>query len=436
MLLRARAVDGLTDFNPDGSQDESPMGYWTFDEGVDGQVAAACQLIADSSIHFNDGLPFGNPVYRNDVGPATIPRTGRQNTGSLFFSGNDVVQFQSKFPLHEPGDKTMEFWTKFPPGSGRSMFWTRIGNSDTNRFNILITGGGQVWFDYRAPNGAISIIGGSGVIPFNTWAHVAIVRTGNVYRIYLNGQLATTKTDTLNNLPTASGWEISGRSGLTWTGYIDELRFTDRALDPSEFLHTPPDSAPANLVTNSGFELAEPVSGIPTTGGDWGVDPAAIVTTEQGITPRTGNRMLRFDQTTPTGNGDGADAFVSQIVDLTSLSDEIDAGTVTVRARAFFNRIPGDALTDTEFRLNIRTYSGNPARFLTDIGSFASDNSAVLLSDGDVGTWEELTTDLTLPAGTKFLEVAIAAIEDIQNDPPPSQLDGHFVDDVSLEILE
>jgi hypothetical protein len=73
--------------------------------------------------------------------------------------------------------------------------------------------------------------------------HVAVVKdtVSNAprrqYRIYIDGVLRSSLDDLNPNEPDASlQWTISGRDGYTFTGLIDEVRLTQRALRPEEFL--------------------------------------------------------------------------------------------------------------------------------------------------------------------------------------------------------
>ena len=78
-----------------------------------------------------------------------------------------------------------------------------------------------------------------------TWTHFAATRvvnspTSHTYRFYLDGILVHTQVDTNPNLPdTDQDWTISGRGegGTFLTGLLDEIRFYDEALDPSQFLN-------------------------------------------------------------------------------------------------------------------------------------------------------------------------------------------------------
>jgi len=193
-------------------------------------------------------------------------------------------------------------------------------------------------------------------------------------------------------------------------------------------------SAPAfALVANGDFETAEAVSGVPTTAGDWGQDLATIVAAENGISPFSGSRMLRFDSTSSTLPGSGLGSDVTQLIDLTPDAAAIAAGA-TLSAAAFFNRVTGDSNTDTEFNIALRAYHGALASFAD--ASFSSSplalSSNALFSDGNPATWETLGTSLDLPVNTTFVALTITARENVLNSTP--EFDGHYADNVSASL--
>lgn len=189
-----------------------------------------------------------NAAYSNDIGISPIPQTGATNLYSLRFNNASATFANSGFILHSGhGNATLEFYLKAPDQVHHAIFWTRIGDDDINRFNIYINPGGIFNFDYRDPirnsplHGQLAGLNGVAV-PVNTWTHIAIVRiidsaTQHTYRTYRNGVLMSTVTDTNPNLPTSTGWTISGRSGFILNGFVDEVRFSNVALRPDQFLN-------------------------------------------------------------------------------------------------------------------------------------------------------------------------------------------------------
>lgn len=185
-----------------------------------------------------------------------------------------------------------------------------------------------------------------------------------------------------------------------------------------------------NALVNPGFETPETTGGgFVTTFGDWFGDISQIVTAENGISPREGTRMLKFlDASTSGPDPNRGASNVPQLVDLSALRDEIRAGLVVAHASAYFNRVAGDAETDTEFRLAVVSYEGVPSGARTVLNEVASH----LISDGNVDTWQRIDVTASLPANTDYVRFALVALENVAEDGVAPEFDGHYADDAVL----
>jgi len=190
----------------------------------------------------------------------------------------------------------------------------------------------------------------------------------------------------------------------------------------------------ANLVVNPGFETPEAIENVwPSTIADWSGDAAAIVTAENGITPAQGTNMLHFIFGGATAGPLGSSEVI-QLFDMSSLSTQINAGLVTANASFLANRVSGDAQTDTEFVAVLKAHGGALANFPTDIAFPMASQFGSTITDGDVNTWEAVSVQWLIPAGTNYLSFAIASQENIFNDTSGTEFDGHYADSVSLSL--
>lgn len=165
--------------------------------------------------------------------------------GSAFMTG---VPFQ----FHQGGTEnaTIEFFLKVPdmPPDGASLFWTKSGVTDNNRYNIHISVDRFLSADYREPSieepsPLHGVLGERIPIAANNWMHIAITRrlVGNgahEYRTYVNYvlQSCATMLDLNPFPPVSTEWQISGREGFDAEFSIDELRFSDTALASGDFI--------------------------------------------------------------------------------------------------------------------------------------------------------------------------------------------------------
>ena len=244
--------------------------YYRFEEGVAGNCASGAGSIVDSYFGSPDGTPDGCPVYSTDVPVAVIPLTGQPDTLSLSFNGAQLILFDSFFLLHRTfGDATLEYFIKVLPDQPRaSIFWTRPTTlPDENRFNLFVNpGGGALQGDYREPDGTIHRPLGGGTEVANQWHHVALVKDtqtaapAHIYTAYVDGVKTISTTDGHPNEPDPDlMWTISGRVGAQFRGLIDEIRLTQRALAPCDFLiSASPCSSPTPTPTATGTPSSTP----------------------------------------------------------------------------------------------------------------------------------------------------------------------------------
>ncbi|MHC4756613.1 MAG: PEP-CTERM sorting domain-containing protein [Planctomycetota bacterium] len=194
-----------------------------------------------------------------------------------------------------------------------------------------------------------------------------------------------------------------------------------------------------NLVTNPGFETPETTNGgWPSTYGDWYGDYSSIVGTSSGVIPYGGSYMLQLKGTSWGSGASSANACqVPQIVDISSFASLIASGNAVVTASAYFNRVSGDAQTDTQVGISVFAYEGSPSSYPSDraVSNWLLRENAFFDSDDDPGTWELCELQMTLPTNTDYIVIDIQARENIYNDISGTEFDGHFADNVTVEVV-
>lgn len=195
-----------------------------------------------------------------------------------------------------------------------------------------------------------------------------------------------------------------------------------------------------NLLTNGGFETPEQVTKtltFPTDTNNWTGDASRITAAADGITPFEGDSMLQFTGSAGVGSSRiFANSDVFQLIDVTPFRDRVDSGTALLSATGLFNRVAGDAETDTLFKIALLAYSGSTETFPNQfLGSTSlAKEETELDSDADTATWERIGTDLLLPSETNFVALRIVAGENVFNDASGIEFDGHYADAIELNI--
>jgi hypothetical protein len=164
--------------------------------------------------------------------------TKKYGTGSILFDGNGdylTVPYNTAFDF-AAGNFTVEGW--FYPtslGSLNEMFCINYVSGTDGFATVRVT---------AASNGAMyflcSLSGATWIntsttaanaLALNTWTHVAAVRDGSNFTLYVNGvsALSYTSSATLNNANNVSYFGVQNNRGSFtsfFTGYMDDIRVT------------------------------------------------------------------------------------------------------------------------------------------------------------------------------------------------------------------
>lgn len=188
------------------------------------------------------------------VGNAQISTTQSKFGGSsMYFDGTDDRLFQAASNQNivlGTGDFTVEAWAYHTSRStNRGIFQittsnTGLGGVATGLSLLIQTDGKLNVYANGATNGVSTT---TTTVALNTWFHFALVRSGGVLKLYLDGSLVTdiftsgSLTDTFNY--TGSYITVGGSFATAnlWSGYIDDFRISKFARYTGNF--TPPTAA-------------------------------------------------------------------------------------------------------------------------------------------------------------------------------------------------
>lgn len=248
-----------------GALQASTVAYFRFEEATNGNVAASAtggdalynDSVLDSSgngNHFRTYWESSAPAYSTNVPVPVIPGTGAANTASLnFVSNDDIYPSSGTINTVDFNQFTIEAWVNFTaldgyqtlvgrddqgnPGqapSAESLFY--LQKTDTNLFRVRA---------YDSTGTAADVVS-TFQASVGTWYHVAAVADDTTLYLYVDGvfQGSTPFSQGLFNPDPDTIWTIgrgqyNGGNADFLRGYLDEVRFSDTALSPNQFLNVP-----------------------------------------------------------------------------------------------------------------------------------------------------------------------------------------------------
>jgi len=190
------------------------------------------------------------------------------NGGSMYFDGtSDYLTIPSNSDFTLDGDFTIECW--FYSDGGQVVNYPSIISSisfNTTSFSLRYnhTGYNNKFFvakyGINGSGGSNSLFAGTINVPYNTWAHVALVRSGTTCSLYVNGELDVTTTDS-TDFDLNQGSQGTAIGGGNWDGAAGSLKgnisnlrvVKGTAVYTSSF--TPP-TAPLTAITNTSLLLS------------------------------------------------------------------------------------------------------------------------------------------------------------------------------------
>ena len=229
----------------------------------------------------------GNPKVSafNPFGQASEYAAG-ENKGSTYFDGSGdylSVAANTDFDFGT-GDFTVEAWV-YPISNGQyyPTFLSSVtgwsAGASGHRFNN-IGYANKFWFGLNGSGGVASgdpFMASNNTFAFNSWHHYSITRSGDTFRMFVNGVLENTQTFSgsynagLGGL--RSGWSTWDGAQGHFTGYVSNLR-----LVKGTAVYTTNFTSPTAPVGNANASLYLPMD-------------------NAGIFDKTGNNTL-----TPVGN--------------------------------------------------------------------------------------------------------------------------------------
>jgi hypothetical protein len=278
------------------------VAYWRFEEGVagtnvpkggtgNGQYYPAVLDSSGNGYHMSAWSEggFAGEGYRSLVPISQVPQTGAANTLSLQSTGDVPGMWTNDTNLAAwaPSTWTVEAWVRC---TAMNAWRAAVGrdaagiNGGFSAFRIMFNDQNAAYTSFCDMAGNVHELNTSNnYVVGNRWYHLAATSDGTTFIFYVDGvevarKVLTASADTrLSNGSNGSAgggdwapgnWTVFrgmwfGGHTDRWFGYIDEVRISDTALTPAEFL-------------NSGAVLEGP--------SDWAVFPEDVTTASFTVT--------------------------------------------------------------------------------------------------------------------------------------------------------
>ncbi len=234
------------------------IGYWRFEEGTPPNPASGPGSVLDSSGHGLNATPVGGPLYSSALAPGAA---AIGSTRSLQFDGaSQRLYVPDSATLQLTHSLTIEAFLKAEPlrpgtaGVGQILF-RGDNRPGLDPYFLEFQGAGNLLIfgiEDAAQNAALVQVS----VPFDQWLFVAGTlddATGRM-KLYVNGSLVDSTTTSIRPLGALDpayapglgiGCDQTGQYGEYFNGWLDEVRLSNAALDPTQFLEPVPEPASA-----------------------------------------------------------------------------------------------------------------------------------------------------------------------------------------------
>jgi hypothetical protein len=342
------------------------------------QGATSCQLLTfqnnrfiDNSVNASTVTPTVTSVQAFGPFAPALQWTPDVVGGSGYFDGTGDYLAVADTTSLEPGtgDFCFETWVYHTSASDGSSF-------DTYTFQ---TSGGL--FVYRNlsnkiqvdSDGVVAILTSASNVPFNSWTHIAVTRSGTTLRIFINGVVDASVTNS-TNIAGSGNITYGGRSdGSILDGYMSSTRFV-KGSPVYTTTFTPP-TAPLTAISGTSLLLNYTNAGI--YDGKMGCVVETVSTAQVSTNPvKYGTGSIKFNGSTDRLTIRRSDLF------------DFGTGDFTIESWILFNSVSTIQAFATNY-LNSTTGWGWQWRSDTGAWNFGYGDTGLISYTNTpvVGTW-------------------------------------------------
>jgi hypothetical protein len=220
------------------------VAYYKFENGVPGERAKGSGSILDSSGNGLDGTPIAKPRYVAVSNPASsVALEFDGETQRVRIHDNPLFQLTHSLTLEAYVYVDSHF-----PGGYTPIIFRGDHRFGRDPYILALSAGGALYFRINDASNNESLVTSLYPLPEKQWLHVAATlddATG-IQAVYVNGKLDASRVTSIRPLGPLKkkhdrGLGIGGtQEGCPcFHGMIDDVRISDVALDPSQFLPPP-----------------------------------------------------------------------------------------------------------------------------------------------------------------------------------------------------
>ena len=175
---------------------------------------------------FTDSSPAARTVVLTGSGITTSTFVSKFGGASLLFPGSNTTYLStanSSAYAFESGDFTIEYWIYFNAlPYNQTIVDTRAAPTNSTGWSDYITTGGK----YSIWNNPSTLYTSTATLTTTTWYHIAVTRKSGLCRVFINGALDGSFTDTRaytdDNITIGNNKNYLGGA----SAYVDDLRIT------------------------------------------------------------------------------------------------------------------------------------------------------------------------------------------------------------------
>ena len=220
----------------------APAGWWKFNEG-------SGTTSSDSGAGTADNATVSSSKWVSAA-------SGTNGTPAMSFSGNSssLINLGNPSKLSFTGQITLAAWVKL--GSVNSSTVEYIVDHRTSVNNDVYLGINNGQYEVGVQSSSTQFDGADYTVPSSdtgTWVHIVGTYDGSAWRLYRNGVLVASNTDSQGATAPSGNWGIGGAASggsphYYYTGSIDDVRIYNTAISPTAvagLMATPPTVATA-----------------------------------------------------------------------------------------------------------------------------------------------------------------------------------------------